>query len=63
MRSLIVNNNQNLDTFLQKLIVFSLKIDPVKLIRFKFLSRERKSAIVWHPKAPPQKNIHFFTGT
>jgi len=49
MGSLMVNNNQKLDAFLQKQTVFRQETDPVKLIHFKFLSRERKSAIVWHP--------------
>jgi hypothetical protein len=46
---MVVNNNQKLDGFLEKQTVFPQEIGSVKLIRFKFLSRKRKSAIVWHP--------------
>ncbi len=49
MGSLMVNNNQKLNGFLEKQTVFPREMGPVKLIHFKFLSRERKSAIVWHP--------------
>ncbi|PLB85267.1 hypothetical protein C0T31_11835 [Dysgonamonadaceae bacterium] len=52
IRSMVVNNNQKLDGFLEKQTVFPQEIEFVKLIRFKFLSRERKSAIVWHLSRP-----------